>query len=130
MYYHFTEEKNRKTNELKILLLKMFKIGGTHSSSIKLEVYKDKTYKLYDHDILVKHGNLSHFNYLQALEISKNIVKLKHVKCPDIDTVHFDYTLESNGVTVNLGQISSACISQLSQSLFNNIKDLDSLTST
>lgn len=131
LYYHFNEENNTANHHVMndLLILTLMKTGGTHDAAIKLEIFNNKSYKLYNHNLPIRHGNLSNINYHQALEISKNINKLKNVHCPPLDTNLYNYSLESNGVTAELGQVSSACISSLSQTLFNNIKDLDSLTS-
>lgn len=130
-YYHFKEEKIKSQNQEinKKILIKIIKTGGNYGTSIRLEIYNDKTYKLFNHDLLVRQDNISNINYHQTLDLLNNIDKLKHIQCPVLDPNLYYYTIEANEIKANLGQVSSACIHSLPQNLFNSIKDLDSLTS-
>jgi hypothetical protein len=123
-YYHYKEEQ-QKVKKKVIFIAR--KLGGVNKADMRLEIYEDKTYKLFNFGHFIREDSLSDFLFHLILDLKQNLIKFKNTKCPSIDPSFCNYIFEIDNIKINLGQINSNCIVIISQKIFNSIKDIDSL---
>lgn len=123
-YYHYKEEQ-QKVKKKVIFVMK--KLGGINKADLRLEIYEDKTYKLFNCGHFIREEKLSDFFFHLILDLKQNLIKFKDTTCPNIDPFFCNYIFEIDNITINLGQVNSSCILIISQKLFNSIKDVDAL---
>jgi len=117
-------------------IITYYKSGGIAGYVIRLEIYNNHTYKLFDHDKLVKTENVDTKTGVAISEILKNYSVLEQIPKTNIDGTDYLYhIIKVDGQSFSLDvdsfdpnrNVYDKLVSQ-NKKLFDSIKQLELLT--
>lgn len=120
-----SEKDKDKDNQNLILII--YKSGGIMGMIYHMEIYSDRTYRLFDHDKVKRQGKLDSDIFKSAIYLVKKFPELKDKYCETDGNDMIYHGMKVGNRSVSLGTLNSSFEKCLPDDIMDNYDKLDKL---